>query len=75
MSVVQSLSFQQDVLRDKDLKIVNLQSKLKETSAVRKASDEELAKLRAGMDQELTMLQGKLWEKTAKLLKLSLELS
>ena len=46
-----------------------------QVSAVKKGSDEELAKLRAGMDQELTILQGKLWEKTAEFLKLSLELS
>lgn len=72
MSVIQSLSFNQNALRDKDLKIADLHSKLEGESVARKVSDEELAKHWAGTDQELTT---KLEEKTAELLKLSLELA
>ena len=66
------MSFQQDALKGKSSIIVDLQSRLEE-SAARKESDEEMAKLRAVLDQELVWLQGKL-EKTAESSKQLLEL-
>ena len=48
----------QVALREKDLAIVDLRSKLEESSATRE-TDEKLTKLQANLDQELVILQGR----------------
>jgi len=60
LSVVQSLSFQHDALKESDSSIADLQNRLEEVSAAKRESDEGLAKLQAIMDRELAQLQGEL---------------
>ena len=45
MSIIQSLGVQQAALRKKDLAIADLWSKLEESSAARRETDEKLVKL------------------------------
>ena len=56
MSVVQSLSVQQAALRENDLAIADPQSKLEESSTMRRETAEKLAKLQLDLDQELAIL-------------------
>jgi len=58
VSVVQSLSVQQAALREKDLAIADPQSKLEESSTMRRETAEKLAKLQLDLDQELAILRG-----------------
>jgi len=48
--VIQSLYVQQATLKEKDSSITDLQSNLEEVFALKRKTDEELAKLRADMD-------------------------